>query len=135
MGYESQLFIADRYDNGYMNVIASFNLCKMGYGIGFHELFKEPVGRDIWMPGIGDEIEEDMYGAELKHTDINTVIEWLETYGVNIKYRRITPLLNLLKGFEQSEWEDLRVIHYGHQKGERIEATKKADKSNETDIE
>lgn len=114
MGYESQLFIADRYDNGYMNVIASFDLCKMGYGIGFHELFKEPVGRDIWMPGIGDEIEEDMYGAELKHTDINTVIEWLETYGVNIKYRRITPLLNLLKGFEQSEWEDLRVIHYGH---------------------
>lgn len=114
MGYESQLFIADRLNGTWMQVISSYDLCNMGYDNGFHDLFKEPILGDIWMPGMKDGVEEDMYGAELKHTDINTVIEWLETYGVNMKYRRITPLLNLLKGFEQSEWTDLRVIHYGH---------------------
>lgn len=121
MGYESRIFVIERkegtYPNGnkyvYAEKIAMVNMCNMGYN--FTGFFDKPIDYKIFVDG-ETETDEDRYGEHLKYAPVDRVIEWLErelakyTY----KYRRLSPLLGLLKGFDQYEWEELQVVHYGY---------------------
>ena len=112
MGYGSKLYIADYHkEANHMDIIASFNLCKMGYG--FREIFKTPITEDMWITSEDCEMTDD-YGEVIKYADLEDVATYLETYCRNMKYRRIEPCIALLRGFDKSEWEDLKVLHYGH---------------------
>lgn len=66
------------------------------------------------------EITEDRYGKPLTEipipnliTIITDVMEVERGMGKET-YRRYIPLLNLLKGFDLNEWEDLVALHYGY---------------------
>lgn len=115
MGYESKMYIMERYEiNGNANGIevATFDLCKMGWGNGFLELFDEEIDYEIWD---GDEhSREDLYGDVCKFAPVGKVIEWLRNEVKHNDYRRLRPFLGLLEGFDESQWSDLQVVHYGH---------------------
>ena len=112
MGYESRLYIADYHKKtDFIEIIASFDLCKMG--CDFPQLFTTPITSKVWLGGENLEIE-DMYGEVVKYADLEDVATYLETYCRDMKYRRIEPCIALLRGFDKSEWEDLKVLHYGH---------------------
>ena len=113
MGYESRLYIADYHKTtNHMEVIASFDLCKMYIG-GWKDLFKKPITTEVWL-GIGDAVLKDMYGDVIKYADLEDVARFLEENCRDMKYRRIEPCIRLLRGFDKSEWGDLKVLHYGH---------------------
>ena len=113
MGYESRIYVVNVNKSiSYGEVIARFDLSKIGNG--FSDLFKNPVDFHFYAEDGDTIITKDSYGDEVKTASIQDVIEWLETKGREIHYRRIEPLIGLLKGFDFAEWEDLRVVHYGY---------------------
>lgn len=112
MGYESKLYIADYHKKtDWMDVIGSFDLCKMGSG--FRDIFKTPITSEVWL-SCKDCGMKDMYGEVIKYADLEDVAAYLETHCRHMKYRRIEPCIAFLRGFNKSEWEDLKVLHYGH---------------------
>ena len=113
MGYESRLYIADYHEKtNWMDVIASFDLCKL-YVDGWRYLFKTPITNEVFLGG-DDSVMEDMYGEVIKYADIDDVAKFLEENCRDLKYRRIEPCISLLRSFDKSEWQNLKVLHYGH---------------------
>jgi hypothetical protein len=135
--YEHRLFIIHRIElhsrkEGAENLvigntIAEYNCSRMPYS--FFDLFAD--ANEIDFPlfvNQGDacvETKEDCYGnicTMLKLADVIAYLENLtdsEEWGT---YRRLAPLLGLLKGFDESQWEEtgrignasLWVVHYGY---------------------
>lgn len=117
MGYESRLYIVKECKAiSYAEVIARFDCSKMGYGNGWRELFDNPFDCKMYAEDGNTLIEKDCYGEKLKTADFPTVIAWLENEIEKESYRRLKPLLGLLKGFDLSEWTDgeMRIVHYGY---------------------
>lgn len=116
MGYESRIYVVDCHKRtGYAEVIAVMNMCKMGYGGTWTDLFKTDFPYEAYHEDGNTKIEEDAYGECVKCSDIVPVIEWLEREieGGN-DYRRLPILLSLLKSFEKDKWAELKVVHYGY---------------------
>ena len=133
MGYESKIYITNvrrhKQEDGkvwtYAEIIAEFELRKMGHSVAnsidFCELFTNPIDYMIYVPGVNENNNEcmvakdtDGYGEHIKSGDINRIITWLEREAEQDNYRRLKPLIGMLKGFNADEWDDLQVIHYGH---------------------
>lgn len=116
MGYESRVFVinVNRHNDDwiYGEKIADIRMSKMG---NFRDIFKQPIDYKIYVDSGDIDVDEDCYGDHLCYTDIDTVVEWLETVPKNEgwdDYRRIKPLIGLLKGFNKEEWKELQVVHY-----------------------
>ena len=120
MGYESKIFIV--YDTPLMKeenknfafVVAMFNLSKMNYDGPFHKLLEKSKRSNCYIY-IGDKkIEEDKYGEDLIEIDLDKLIDVLSKE--DKEYRRIEPLLMLLKQFKKDieKWPDLKILHYGY---------------------
>lgn len=117
MGYESKLYVVDKHDWKFVNekwgeVIAMFDLCSVP-----RLNFSSYPATDCYI--IADdgntEIKEDRYGDSLKEVPIQDAIEMIEKVIEREEYyRRYKPCLDLLKGFNPNEWENLVVLHYGH---------------------
>lgn len=120
MGYESKFYIVEKSDlhideNGKkwaMN-IASFDMCKIGASSW---LSKYPETEYyIYADDGNTEIVEDCYGDSLREIPINDLIDIIENDPKIKGYRRAEPFLALLKGFDQSKFNNnLVVLHYGH---------------------
>lgn len=114
MGYESRLYIVEtRKGSNFAQKIATINMSQMG-GNGWRGLFDKPFGHELYADDGNTVLTEDKYGEKLTYAEIDSVIEWLENEGKEMKYRRITPLLGLLKGFDRSQWSDLKIVHFGY---------------------
>lgn len=115
MGYESRLYIVNVNDNdcGHAECIAAVNMSCME--IGFRNLFKLPVSFEMWaMDSHDDEqISHDRYGENVTAAEISDVITYLKK-SMHSQYRRLRPLLGLLEGFDQCQWNHLLVVHYGY---------------------
>jgi hypothetical protein len=120
MGYESKLYIVNKMGETkiesekkrYAQVVAMYDICKFG---AFDGLFQTVTNCYIYADDGDTEILEDRYGEPLKEATITEVIEYLEKYKENKEpYKRVEPLLALLKGFNLEEWENLKVLHYGY---------------------
>lgn len=126
MGYESKLLVVEPYRNlslrdgkTYAGIIATIDLCVMP------RTFRDAIG-DHWQDDgyyfyEGDyAVTTDCYGDPLVAADLPTAIAdlreadeaHLERNGE--RYRRILPAIALLEGFDQSQWDELLVLHYGH---------------------
>lgn len=116
MGYESKLYVVDKHDwkgcdGKWGEVIASFDLCCVPIN------FAQYPATDCYI--IADDgntrIIEDKYGDPLREIPIQDAIEMIEkVIKTGDYYRRYKPCLNLLKGFNINNWENLVVLHYGH---------------------
>ena len=124
MGYESKLYVVEKSmydfssDNGmkYCEVIAMFDLCKF-YPLSRH-IKKYPATECYFYADDGDtRVLEDKYGDPLREIPIEDVITILEEDLINgSDYRRISPLLVMLKDFQNhsDRWNELVVLHYGY---------------------
>lgn len=116
MGYESKLYVVDKHDwkgcdGKWGEVIASFDLCCVPIN------FAQYPATDCYI--IADDgntrIIEDKYGDPLREIPIQDAIEMIEkVIETGDYYRRYKPCLNLFKGFNINNWENLVVLHYGH---------------------
>ena len=114
MAYESRIYVINVHkETRYGEIVARYDLSNMGGDESFYNLFCFSTGYKIYPDG-NRATDSDCYGSPIKSADINKLIEWLETKGRQMNYRRIEPLIGLLKGFKLSEWENLQVVHYGY---------------------
>lgn len=120
MGYESRLYVVDKSDlvciknkrhMYYCEVIAQFNFCHVPEIYEKVSTYKDTNG---YFYCDGKEVTEDMYGKPLKEIPIDDMISIISEVMENDSFRRYRPCLNLLKGFNLSEWENLVVLHYGY---------------------
>jgi len=117
MGYCSKIFIVARSKRPIFDtesVIASFDLCDMGYQ--FKDVFTKEIDYKLFADDGNTVFDMDRYGDHLKSTDFHTVIDWLTEQKKNNDYRRLKPLLWLLQGFDLSKWTeyDMQIVHYGY---------------------
>ena len=117
MGYESRIYVVEKRERlgkdikKYAQKIAVFDICKFDFG----NIFQKETDCYIYADDGNTKILEDCYGDPLKEASIEDVINCLETYNSTQEhYRRVAPLLGLLKGFDSSEWDNLAVLHYGY---------------------
>lgn len=122
MGYESKIYIGEKSrikDNDgmtYVQVIAMFNMCKMGNLIN---VFDRKTDCYFYADDGNTKVLEDKYGdalTEAKIEDFICVLEEAIDSGEN--YRRIFPLLSTLQTiYEQQKdgkWENIVLLHYGY---------------------
>lgn len=123
MGYESKLYIVQKYDitddeigKKYAEVLAMFDMCKFS---DLSDILTKQKETDcyIYADDGNTRIIEDKYDEKLTEASIPFVISTLEKIldgGEN--YRRIYPLLNALKAFDEQKdkWGELAVLHYGY---------------------
>ena len=128
MGYESKLMVVNPYRHiptsiegkTYVGTVATIDLCKMPYD--FHRLVRDHWhdGDYYFDDGCDQKWDTDLYGDPLVATDLDTAIADLKAIDQQIfehdgeRYRRIPPAIALLEGFDQSQWDELLVIHFGH---------------------
>jgi hypothetical protein len=115
MGYESRLYVVNKSRSGadenkkiWSEVVAKFNLCKCGID------FSGFPASDCYFYEGNDEIVEDNYGDPLRELTISEAISVLATAMAKEDYRRFQPCLAMLTGFNQHEWENLVVLHFGY---------------------
>lgn len=117
MGYESRLYIVNKSDikdgKGYWSdLIASFNLCCVS-DILMSNIAKAKDTDAYFLAG-DSFIYEDRYGKKLKEIPLKEMITMISNAMQYDDYRRYKPCLSLLMGFNEKEWNNLVVLHYGY---------------------
>lgn len=123
MSYESKIIIVDRRaykmsESGnyyvYPEQLASVDMGEINHE-SWLELFATPIDYTLYIRSYDDAVDTDMYGDKMKYASIKAVKAWLEKQIQDGNdYRRLKPLLGLLNGFDESQWEELQVVHYGY---------------------
>lgn len=123
MGYESKLYIVQKYDitddeigKKYAEVLAVFNMCKFS-DLSVILTKQKETDCYIYADDGNTRIVEDKYDEKLTEASIPFVISTLEKIlDAGENYRRIYPLLNALKAFDEQKdkWGELAVLHYGY---------------------
>jgi len=122
MGYESKFYVVNKTTQKSLDgkrywaeVIASFDLCKV-YAVSdpIRNKYKA-TDAYIYADDGNTEIIEDNYGDPLIEIPIDVMIQLMEKVITSENYyRRYNPFLQMLKGFNKDDWENLVVLHYGH---------------------
>ena len=122
MGYESKIYIGEKSslkDNDgmiYVQVIAMFDMCKMGDLIN---VFDRKTDCYFYADDGNTKVVEDKYGDALTEAEIEDFIYVLEeAVDSGENYRRIFPLLSTLQTiYEQQKdgrWKNIVLLHYGY---------------------
>lgn len=78
-------------------------------------VFKKQTDCYIYADDGDTAITKDKYGNPLTEAPLSDVIEFLEDEVQRGEtYRRIKPLLALLKNFDMEQWRNLVCLHYGY---------------------
>lgn len=119
MGYESKLYVIDKSDIFDANkmrfgvVVASFDLCKV-HSVATDVRHYPKTDAYFYSNDGNTIITEDLYGKPLTEVPVPDMIQILERAANDGHYRRFKPCIQMLKGFDLSEWGNLVVLHYGH---------------------
>lgn len=115
MGYESRIFVVNKYETEVCSIIADLRLSKMPSD--FVELFKQEIDFDFYLDWNDEPVKEDCYGKQLTYAKIEDVYNWLEAHE-QTEFRRWKLARYTLKPFVQdaSDWNDcnLCVVHFGY---------------------
>ena len=120
MGYESRLYVVNRRElrwDGkslgiYRDMIAKFDMSCVRWNPD--EIFTTPIDFHIGYNEKNEPIYNDLYGKRCGMASVSAVISAIEALEGREHYRRFKPLLGFLKGLDESEWDDLRVVHFGY---------------------
>lgn len=122
MGYESRLYVVEKGRIKYevegkeyvwADKIAMFNLCKV-YAVSDKMRKAKDTDCFIYDDDGNTKIVTDCYGDFLREMTIKEAIQILEEAAEKDDYRRYAPCISLLKGFDESQWKSLAVLHYGY---------------------
>lgn len=120
MGYGSRLYIVERKElqwdgkliDIYGNEIAQFDMRCVAWNP--KHIFTTPIDFPIEYDANDNEVYDDMYGERCGMASVSAVISAIEALEEREHYRRFKPLLSFLKALDESEWDDLRVVHFGY---------------------
>ena len=117
MGYESKIFIISG-NKGYHSIIAEYDLSRMDNDFidKINDLFPNELNGYIT---VNNKItNQDYYGEKIRYTtNLRHLANYLEGSNEKEPYRRIMPLVALLRGFNKEHWskcEELKVAHFGY---------------------
>lgn len=122
MGYESKIYVIRKHksihgDKDWDDVIATFDLCKMGYdeinGKWFRRLFTEPVGT-MYADDGNTEITEDCYGDAVEGAPVYDVLLWMSKWLETNTYNRAKAFYRMLIAIAEEIDGDLWCYHYGY---------------------
>ena len=125
MGYESKIYVIQEHgiphnDEGlpYGEVLAMFDLCKMGYelynGCSFRDLFSEERTCFFYGDDGNTIIKEDCYGSPIEKARNNLeVIEWLKAMLKDEHYGRAKAFKKYLDALEK-EGMEYSLYHFGY---------------------
>ena len=126
MGYESKLYVVTKHSSAlkgekpWGQVVATFDLCKFP-PVADYMRKCSPTDCYILAEDGNTVITEDRYDKPLTESELSPIIEILEEASKDTSfgghpYRRIKPILAMLKAFEENngQWGNLRVLHFGH---------------------
>ena len=120
MGYESRIFVAEKCDDCisesgrvYARIIASFDLSCVGNDV-LSVIDKSPETNTFISFRGETGVFTDNYGKVMREIDVPTLLDTLEKAEANEHYRRYTPLIGMLKGFNLREWDNLICLHFGY---------------------
>ncbi len=119
MGYESKLYVVEKTTMSNENhmfygiVVAMFDLSKTN--AVSYRIVDYPYTDTYFFADDGNtEVIEDEYGKRLKEIPLKDMIEILREIYAKSGYRRYKPALALLEAFDDPQWKDIVVLHYGH---------------------
>ena len=121
MGYEMKFYIVKKghftlnkdKTHYWASIIAMFNYCQDSDLADWID--ENGKDTDQFITINENDTTTDCYGKSLKEVSLPDMISYLEANPSD--YRRYQPFLNLLKGFNESEWDDsdgLAVLRYGY---------------------
>lgn len=111
MGYESKIIIVNHYSKEFTEKIAEYKASEMRYI--FPDLFESDFDGKICEEHFEELTNKDCYGNKIKYTkDFKKVIDFLEKEEKKEHYRRLKPLIGLLKGFNPEEWNNLIILYF-----------------------
>lgn len=123
MGYESKIYVVEEYEPymdgklGYGDVIAVFDLCKMGWefhnGKTFRDLFNQPRTCDFYADDGNTIIKEDCYGDEIEKADNAEVVAWLKAMTRGETWWRAKVFYKFLLEMEKTGMQ-YSLYHYGY---------------------
>ena len=122
MGYRSRIYVVEKgsikrkiegKEYVWADKIAMFNLCKV-YDVSDKMRKAKDTDCFIYENDGNTKIVTDCYGDALKEVTIEEAIRILEEAAEKDGYRRYVPCISLLKGFDESQWRNLAVLHYGY---------------------
>lgn len=123
MGYESKIYVVQEWEPladgklGYGDVIAVFDLCKMGYDIyngkSFRQLFNQARTCDFYADDGNTIIKEDCYGDEIEKADNAEVIAWMKEMTRGTDWYRAKLFYKFLLEIEKSG-AAYSLYHYGY---------------------
>jgi hypothetical protein len=127
MGYEQKLIIIRKFYMGvrhgeaeyYNQIIAYYDIAKLHREFDL-SIFDKKLDGGICVPFVDGDIiiKEDRYGKELKYCTIDKLIKELNKCEKISHYRRIPPLIAMLKEFKKlvknNEFENIFVVNYGY---------------------
>lgn len=122
MGYESRLYVVEKstlkceVDGEEMRwgeVVAMFDLCVVYGWSGEMGRFKDTDAYIYGSDG-NTRITRDGYGERLKEVPLGDAVKILRREAEKDPYRRFKPCIALLEAFNEDEWRELVVLHYGH---------------------
>lgn len=120
MGYESRIYVCEKSDyisedegRVWAECLCSFNLCCVS-GNMLNRIDAFPETKLYFVDNGHEAIFKDKYGKTPKEIPLADMIDILEKEIEVDDYRRYSPCLGLLKGFEPAKWNDLVCLHYGY---------------------
>ena len=121
MGYESRVFVVNRNEINrgidapyvFAEKIADIKMSCMWHG--FRELFNKKIDYELYIDNENEATQTDKYGDAMTYTNCQTVIDYLEKLIANGEnYRRLSLLLGILNGIDESQWDEIQIVHYGY---------------------
>jgi len=120
MGYESKFYIIEKTNQQsagrfWGQVIGMVDLCKIGTSATWSLINNSP-DTDCFIYGSdgNTKILTDCYGDNLKEIEFPAMIKALKKDMLTNEYRRFPILLGFLESFKKSQWQNLKILHYGH---------------------
>ena len=128
MGYESRLYVVDKSDHKITvdekiegqvqereyvlgELLTTFNLCSLGGEC--YRLWDRNCTDCTFLDG-NEFVTVDKYGKHLTETPLKEAIEILEKAERKQHYRRLLPVIAYLRFIDESEWDNVVVLHYGY---------------------
>lgn len=123
MAYESRIYVVNKFDtkgfdecvkNYYScETIAVFNLCRIDDEILGMIQNNAETDCYIW-DNEGNPTHTDKYGKGMIEMSLEEALKIFIHAKNFYDYRRYTPIVGLLSGFNLNEWSNLVVLHYGY---------------------
>ena len=114
MAHESRLFVVKGNDSSwYGEKVAMFDLCSVP---SCYDKFRTyPATKlEVYLENGDFRTTEDKYGEPIREIPLKDAIEIIENASAYDNYRRFGPCLALLKSFDEMQWGELVVLHYGY---------------------